>query len=137
MKSVIIDTGCIVALFDRSEKYHKQCVDIITQLDQPIVTCEAAITEACYLVRKSSLAIQAILQNVENNVFQIVFNLVDSIEHVKMLLKKYSDIPMDFTDACLVSLASNLNTGDILTLDKDFEVYRWDKNNKFKNLIEL
>jgi predicted nucleic acid-binding protein len=35
---------------------------------------------------------------------------------------------IDLADACLIRLADELGTGDILTLDQDFVSYRWGKN---------
>jgi predicted nucleic acid-binding protein len=52
-------------------------------------------------------------------------------------MSKYRDRKMDFADACLVRLADELETGDILTLDRDFEVYRWKKNTSFRLLIPM
>lgn len=43
---------------------------------------------------------------------------------------------MDFADACLVYLAESLETEYILTLDKDFEVYRIRGKGVFENLLE-
>jgi predicted nucleic acid-binding protein len=43
---------------------------------------------------------------------------------------------MDLADACLVDLAEELDTGDILTLDSDFHIYRWSRNRTFHVLIE-
>jgi len=50
-------------------------------------------------------------------------------------MKRYADLPMDLADACLVQIANELGTGEILTLDGDFEVYRWRRNRRFENLI--
>jgi predicted nucleic acid-binding protein len=35
---------------------------------------------------------------------------------------------MDFADACLVDMAGKYRSGRILTLDGDFEIYRWGRN---------
>ena len=56
---------------------------------------------------------------------------------VRALLKKYQTVPMDLADACLVRLAELLGTGDILTLDKDFSIYRWRRNRRFHNLLDI
>lgn len=55
MKPVLIDTGCIVALLDRSERHHARCVEVVTHLTCPLVTCEAVIAESCYLLRRAGL----------------------------------------------------------------------------------
>jgi predicted nucleic acid-binding protein len=34
-------------------------------------------------------------------------------------------------------LAEELGTGEILTLDSDFQVYRWDRNRPFRLLVDL
>jgi len=43
---------------------------------------------------------------------------------------------MGLADACLVQMADELGTGEILTLDSDFEIYRWRRNRKFRNLMK-
>ena len=44
---------------------------------------------------------------------------------------------MDFADACVVQLADELSCGDILTLDRDFLVYRWGRNRRFRSMLSL
>jgi predicted nucleic acid-binding protein len=52
-------------------------------------------------------------------------------------MRKYRDTPADFADACLIQMADDLNTGEILTLDSDFRHYRWRKSKAFRLLIPL
>jgi uncharacterized protein len=124
VKPVLLDTGVIVALLDRSERHHARCVAIIEERERALVTCEAVIAESCYLLRRLVGAAETVLENVECGVFQLPFQLSHSAAPVRALLRKYRDLPADFADACLVHLADQLNTGDILTLDRDFELYR-------------
>lgn len=77
------------------------------------------------------------LENVERGIFQIPFQLSRSASLVRSVMRKYRDLPADFADACLVQLADELNTGDILTLDRDFESYRWRKTRAFRLLVAL
>ena len=51
-------------------------------------------------------------------------------------MKRYARVPMDLADACLVSLADQLGTGRILTLDGDFLIYRWRRTRSFELLID-
>lgn len=137
MKPTLLDTGVIVGLLDRSEIYHPRCVAALEALEGPLVTCEAVIAESCYLLRKLGGAVDAVLENVELGIFQIPFQLSRSPHLIRRVMQKYQDVGMDFADACLVQLADELNTGDILTLDRDFESYRWRRTRPFHLLVAL
>jgi hypothetical protein len=100
------------------------------------VTCEPVIAEACYLLRRLPGASDAVLENVERGIFQIPRALPGRAPSLRRLLKKYARIPMDLADACLVDLADELGTGDILTLDSDFHIYRWGRNRAFRILAD-
>ena len=52
------------------------------------------------------------------------------------LIIKYSDLPMDFADACLVFLGEKLNISNIATIDRDFDVYRLQGTQAFTILIK-
>ena len=125
-----------MALLDRSERNHARCVEVIESVAAPLVTCEAVIAEACYLLRNIPGASDTVLDNVEAGVFEIPFRLVGSSRSIRLLMKRYARIPMDFADACLVHLADELGTGRILTLDSDFRVYRWHKKRAFELLVD-
>jgi uncharacterized protein len=137
MKPVLLDTGAIVALLDRSERNHQACVATMTGLQASLVTCEPVIAEACYLLRRLPGAVDAILTNVQQRIFELPLNLASQANEVRALLKKYARVPMDLADACLVHLAGELGTGDILTLDNDFHVYRWNRTRPFHFLVDV
>jgi len=137
MRPVLLDTGVVVALLDRTERYHGRCASLVAELQQPLVTCEAVIAESCYLLRQLSGAAETVLENVARGVFQVPFQLSRSATPVRNIMRKYRDRPADFADACLIHLADELNTGEILTLDRDFEVYRWGKTRPFQLLVEM
>ncbi len=135
MRNVLLDTSCIVALLDKSERFHKSCLEVVTSVNANLITCESVITESCYLLRNYSKAIEAIFKNIEAGIFQIPFNLSHYSEETIVLLKKYQNVPMDLADACLVQLANKYKTAEILTLDSDFDIYRWGNNKKFNCLL--
>lgn len=137
MTPVLLETGCIVALLDRSAAHHDQCVEVVSALDAPLITCEAVIAESCYLLRQLRGAASAVLENVDNGVFLIPYRLTGNAADVMKLMRKYADVPMDFADACLVDMAGDYQTGRILTLDSDFRVFRWGKNRPFELLLEF
>lgn len=134
MKPVLLDTGVIVALLDRSEQYHAACADVISNVEAPLITCEAVISESCYLLRNLPGASEAVIDNVIAGIFQIPFQLSRESAGVKGILRKYRDQEIDFADACLIRMAEEFGTADVLTLDKDFTLYRWGRNKPFRLL---
>ena len=134
MKPVLLDTGVIVALLDRSESFHRTCAQTVREVEAPLVTCEAVITESCYLLRNLSGASGAVIENIAAGIFQLPFQLSRDTAGVKQILRKYKDRKIDLADACLIRLADEFGTADILTLDRDFAIYRWGKNKPFRVL---
>lgn len=137
MRPVLLDTAPIVSLLDTSDGFHAQCVEAIGTLGAPLVTCEAVVAESCYLLRRVKGAPQAVLQNVSSGVFQIPLPLVSYADEVSRILTKYQRRDTDLADACLIHLAEAFQTGDILTLDHDFEFYRWSRNKPFHLIIPI
>jgi predicted nucleic acid-binding protein len=52
------------------------------------------------------------------------FDFAAHVDDVLGLMKKYSDVPMAFTDACLVRMTEILSDPMLLTTDSDFSIYR-------------
>jgi uncharacterized protein len=134
MKPVLLDTGVIVALLDRSESFHRTCAQTVREVEAPLVTCEAVITESCYLLRNLSGASGAVIENIAAGIFQVPFQLSRDTAGVRRVMQKYKDRKIDLADACLIRLADEFGTADILTLDRDFAIYRWGKNKPFRVL---
>ena len=137
MKPVLLDTGVIVALLDRSERFHLVCAEAIRGLEVPLITCEAVIAECCYLLRSLPGAPEAVIENVLAGIFQVPFQISREAAGLKQILRKYRDRRIDLADACLIRMADEFETADILTLDKDFQIYRWGKNKPFRILVDL
>ena len=137
MQPVLLDSSVIAALFDRRERYHRQCAELVAGLHRPLTTCEAVISESCYLLAAIPGAPEYVLRNVVEGVFSIPFQFSDSASEVLAIFEKYRDLPASLADACLIQMADEFDTGDILTLDSDFKHYRWRRNRSFRLLIPL
>ena len=51
------------------------------------------------------------------------------------LTQKYADLPMDFADATLVITAKKTGIQEIISLDKDFDIYRLPGKEKIHNIF--
>jgi len=137
VKPVLLDTGAIVALLDATDHFHQRCADALAGLRAPLITCEAAIAESCYLLRNVEGAAEAILQSIASREFLLPIGLADMASSVQRVFGKYPDRQIDLADAALIHLANEFQTADILTVDSDFHVYRWGRNNAFRLLVPL
>lgn len=137
MNAVLVDTSYLVALYDTSDHDHARCLRAYESLHQPLVTCEAVITESIYMLRFASGAAEALMASIECGALEISFKLSDATGAISSTMRKYGDTPADFADACLIAMANELDTGDILTLDSDFAHYRWKRTRRFHLLIPM
>lgn len=120
---VLLDTGPLVALLNRRDRHHAWAAEALAALEPPLLTCEAVLSEACFLVRRSPGGSPAVLELVARGLVEVPFRLADESGPVLALLRRFADVPMSLADAALVRLAS-LTGGTVLTLDRDFVVYR-------------
>jgi len=121
---VIVDTGPLVAFLNRRDARHVWARDTLARIAPPLVTCEAVISEACFLLRSLSGGNEAIFSLLRESLVRIDFSLSDELETVAKLLKKYADVPMSLADACLVRMAEQHAGAKVLTQDSDFRRYR-------------
>ena len=121
----ILDTGPWVALIDRSEAKHDRCVEWFEQYTGKIYSTEAVLTEVLYLLNFSIDAQIAAIDFVLKSVVELVPTSIESLNRAKSIMRKYSDLPMDYADATIVCLALETGIRSVITLDrKDFSIYR-------------
>ncbi len=120
----IIDTGPLVAFFDRSERHHRWSADRIDELDAPLLVCEPVLTETAYLLARFPSAQDALFDLLRNGALSVAFRLDEHVAALHRLLRKYRDTPMSLADACIVRMAEIHDGNRVLTLDSDFTVYR-------------
>jgi len=128
----ILDTGPWVALIDRSESRHAECVQWLKNFSGRLYSTEAVLTEVLYLLNFSIIAQCAALDFVLESVVELVPASTKSLKKTKNLMKKYSDLPMDFADATIVCFATDTGMQNIVTFDKkDFAIYKLSKTKSF------
>jgi predicted nucleic acid-binding protein len=120
----ILDTGPLVGSLDRDDQWHAWAAREFVAIRQPALTCDAVISEACFLLRDVQDARQKIFALVERGILRVVPILPDESTAVRTLLARYSQ-RMDYADACLVRLSEVHRKHTIVTTDADdFRIYR-------------
>ena len=127
--TVIIDTGPLVAYFNKKDTYHDWTVSQLAGLKPPLLTCESVLSEACFLLRHYKNGSENVLKLLDRQLLSLPFTLENEITPIKGLLNKYNNIPMSLADACLVRMSEQITGSVIFTLDGDFKIYRKNKRN--------
>ena len=132
MPAVLVDTGPLVALLDRSDPYHLTCQETLGSLDDSLVTVWPVVTETMYLLRAYWQAQEALWDMIEIGAVEILPLGIDDVPRMKELMRKYRDLPMDLADAALVRVAERERLRRIFTLDRcDFQIYRPSRIGRF------
>lgn len=124
MIDAILDTGPLVGALDADDQWHAWAAKEFAGIRQPALTCDAVISEACFLLRGTPDARGKIFALIERGILRVLPVLPDESPAVRMLLARYGQ-RMDYADACLVRL-SELNRRHVIvtTEAEDFRIYR-------------
>ncbi len=123
-RRVLLDAGPLVALLNRRDKYHEWAKLQWARAEPPLITCEAVLSEACFLLRAAPGGSTAVFELLRRHVVEMPFRLADHLEPVARLLRKYANLPMSLADGCLVCMAELNPESTVMTLDRDFRLYR-------------
>jgi predicted nucleic acid-binding protein len=119
----LIDTGAVLALLDRTDPWHGVCAAAMREMQLPLLTTAAVLTETFHFLRDGQQLVEA-WKFYRSGTVMLLPGTEDDLPDLERLMLKYADRPMDFADATLVRLAEREGLSTILTVDRDFEVYR-------------
>ena len=133
--NALIDTGAILALLDRTDRWHAICVETFNQLLLPLVTSEAVLTELFHLVGDSRHEMEAAWKFIRSGAIVLATIEDSELPHLHALMVRYADRPMDFADASLVYLAKREGLSTFFTVDHaDFNTHRIEGRRRFRVL---
>jgi uncharacterized protein len=127
---VLLDTGLLVALYDRSDTSHSAAVKWLQGFEGCFLSVEAVLTEAAFFI--SAPARAALAEQVADGWIELQHPDAAGYKRIATILRKYADQDPDFADACLVWLAETSGIHSIVTVDvQDFSAYRIGGRSKF------
>ena len=122
---ILVDSGPLVALFDAADQHHERCRRTLTTLDARLITTIPVLTEAFHLLRPGSPGPSGLMEFVRQGGLTVLPLNTEGLRRCFELMLKYSDTPMDFADASVVTAAEQTDTTKVFTLDyKHFTTYR-------------
>ena len=135
LNTVLIDTGPLIALFDRDDKYHTSIIEFIKNTNYRFISTTAVLTETMYMLDFNTAVQLNFLEWIMKEGVIIHEIKQSNIKRIIGLTKKYSDRPMDFADATLVIAAEERGIRQIISIDSDFDIYRLYNKMKIENIF--
>ncbi len=135
MRSIVIDAGPMVELFDHDYAYHAQAGAFRRRCGE------------CHLITTSIVIgeVAAVLADVPPNLFRFMDWLLAVVEiddalredlpRIIEIITKYGDLPADLADVSLVALCERRGISTIASVDSDFDVYQHSKSKTFENVF--
>ncbi len=136
MKNTLIDSGVIIALFDRSDKFHQKSLEFLKNFKGELITSWAVLTEVSHML-DFNLQVQIdFLKWVEIGGVKVYEISQNEIANIRVMIEKYLDIPMDLVDASLMYIANKEGIKNIVSINSDFDIYMTIKKQSLKNLLK-
>jgi len=123
-RTVLIDSGCIVAALHKRDQHHAWARAHFEAFVEPCTTCEAALSESFFLLERARQGEEVLCALLERKVILLGFSMADQLTETLQLLRRYDDIPMSLADACLVRMTELIPDAVVFTTDSDFATYR-------------
>lgn len=133
-----MDTGPLVAIFSPADEYHDSCINALRNIPGPLVSCWPVITEAAWLLRKSTESVQRLLGSIDDGFLELLPVAAGEGKRIAAIIKRYESIQAQLADATLVYLAGREKIETIFTLDRrDFSIYRFGRRSTFHIVPDL
>jgi len=140
MKSVVADSGPLLALFNRNDSWNARVlVWVETNPRVHLITSWPVVTEVCALLSKrvSGAAELEFLAWIERGGVTLDVPGPASFHDVLAIARRYRDVPFDFADASVAELAARHGIVDVLTIDRDFDIYRDGRGKPLRNVLRM
>ncbi len=136
MQKTLIDSGPLIALFDKNDKYHLSVLNFLKSYKGELITSWSVITEVSHML-DFNLQVQIdFLRWIELGGV-VIYNISQNeISDIRIMMEKYLDIPMDLADASLMYIANKEKIKNIVSIDSDFDIYRTLKKQSLNNLLK-
>lgn len=130
MKSILADTGPLVALLLRRDPHHRATVRWMTDNVHRLLSTWPVITEACHFLELRGKL--ALFEFIERGALVVADIVPGDLKAVAKIMSTYADREVDLADASLVLLAERTGVTDIITIDRnDFSTYRLGRGRVF------
>jgi uncharacterized protein len=137
VQSILADTGPLVALFLKRDRYHLRAKSFTKKATGRLITTWPVLTEVCHFLNAAGK--RAFFDFIATGALDVVPIETKDLPAIGAIIARYSEHDIDVADASLLWLAEQRAIHEIITIDrKEFEaIYRVRKGRHFSRLVNL
>jgi predicted nucleic acid-binding protein len=114
--ATLVDTGPLVAIASARDQHHQLCVEQLRRLQPPLLTCWPVITEAAWLLRHDTSAVERLLGSFDVGLLRLLTLDEKAIGWLATFLRRYRKMRVQIADGALVYLAEREGIDTVFTL---------------------
>ena len=131
----LIDSGPLIALFDKGDRYHSKMIEFMKEYRGELVTTWAVLTEVSHMLDFNLNVQLAFLKWIERGAVEVYEISQSDLSELISMMEKYTNVPMDLADSSLMFVATKEKIENIVSIDSDFDIYRTLKSGFLNNLL--
>jgi uncharacterized protein len=136
LDSILIDSGPLIALFDSSDKHHRGIRSFLKKNLFRYISTIAVFTEVSHMLDFNTQVQKDFYEWIMRKGVIIGDINQNDLLRIVELTDKYSNLPMDFADATLVITAEKTGIRKIISIDRDFDIYRLPGKEQISNIYK-
>lgn len=123
--ALILDTGPLVALVDRSDPDHDRCRELINAATEVRVVPVCALVEVEYQLRPWRGGFAGVMADVQARRLDVHVPDPTELARAAALVEEYADLPLGLVDATVLTCVERFREPKLATLDRcHFSVVR-------------
>lgn len=134
-KRVLVDAGPLIALFNKNDKYHDTIKNYLSTFHGQLISTWPVLTEVVFMLDFHPQVKTDFLKWVSDGAIDLYDLELWQLQRIIALFKKYHDLPADLADTTLIAASESLGIKQILTIDRDFDVYRTEQGTYLENVL--
>ena len=119
----IADTGFLVAFSNARDTHHAWALDVAEEVTEPLLTCESVLSETAFHLGDTNI----VFEMIEEDLVRLSFDCNAHLPQLAALARRYQDRKPDLADLCLIRMSELYPKHSVITVDRDFRVYRRNK----------